>query len=274
MDVRCREGHVDGTRQPTIVRHVVDVIIIGDAVHRTVVARRGTTVVGQPSVQLGKVACSVTLNRQIGSRRDDGILVIRHRHVEAGSIDIAMDISSRIGHGRRSYGEHIAGAVRGGVGVYCTVVGGRRLCPGHCSRADSSIVGLRDVGRRSCDCRCLIVGHRHVEGRRGGIAGGVDSRVGHGRRAHGERVARAVCGGEAGHSAVVAGGQLRPRHRSAAVACIVGLRDVGRSATDGRGLIVGHRDVEGRRAHIAVDVRGRVRDRRRSYSEGIARAVR
>ena len=223
VDVRCREGHVDGTRQPTFVRHVVDVIIVGDGVHQAVVGGRGATMVGQPGVQVGQVATAVTLDREVGSRRDDRILIVGHRHVEAGRRGVTVNIHARVGHGRRTHCEGGARAVGAREGRNTTVVGSRRLRPGHGSRAVARVVRLRDVGGRACDGRCFIIRHRHGEGRRGGVAGGVHSRVGHGRRAHGERVARAVSGGEAGHSAVVGGRRLRPGHGRAAVACIVGL---------------------------------------------------
>ena len=179
-----------------------------------------------------------------------------------------MDVRGRIGHRGRSYSEGIAGTVRGSEAIHRTVVACRRLRPRHRSRADSCIAGLGDVGRGAGNGRILVVRHSHIEAGRGRVTGSIHSRVGHRRRAHGERGTRTVRAREGRHGAVVSRCRLRPGHSSTAIAGIRGLRDVPRRAGNARRFSVKHRHRECGGCVVAARVGRREGHCRRTDREG------
>ena len=279
--VRGREGHRDGTRGSAEVAHNGPrAIVVAEGGAAAIVVRGRTGEVGEPGVQVRRVAGSIALHGQIRRRRGDsrsGVVLDgkggRRRARVARRVGGREDDlhgsgpTTSVGHGRKVIAPGHATTVVRGSGS-CIVAQPRHKG----SRVARPVTLDGHVGSRGSNGRGLVVLDDHIEGSGRAVSMDVGRGVGHRGRAQAEGRTGGNVSRQGRDRAVVRGGRIGEGHDRITCAGVRGHRHIGHGRNH-RGLGVGHDYIEANGGRIVRSVRGGIGHRRGAHGKGVSRAV-
>jgi len=249
VDILCRVGHGCGSD----LEEVATVVTARQRLNVTVVdgtrlgpGDHGTTVTGV--VRRSDVAAET---------QNDRVFVVTDGDVEGAAELIAVDIDSRVGHGRGSNLEEVTTVVTAGQGLDSAVVLGGRLRPADHGATGTGIVGRGNVTAEAQNLRVLCVDHGHREGLGHLITVNVFRFVENLSGTHREGRTAVVTAGDIDEITVVSDRRLVPGHDCSAITGVVVDGEITGQATDDRAFLIIDGHVEGSTDRVAVDIDGR-----------------